>query len=328
MNRFDRITAIFVQLQAKRQVQGRDLMERFGVSLRTIYRDLRSLEAAGVPLRGVAGGGYSLAEGYRLPPVMFTREEAAALLTAEKLLGQLTDAPTVTHSARAMDKLRTVLRQADRDYLESLAPCIEVLPPTLFRGAAALHHLGEVRHHLLNALATHRVVRLHYWALHDGQATQREVEPIGLYYGQCWHLVAFCRLRQELRDFRLDRVTDWQVQAEEFSPRPDTLQSYRQQQAAREPLHTAVVRFTADALPLLHDSKHYYGWVSEQPTPSGGLEMTLHTSSLLFLSRWLLAFAQQVTIVSPVALHAQLRTLALAAAAHFAPTLQEAGNGC
>ncbi|MBC8083814.1 MAG: HTH domain-containing protein, partial [Hymenobacter sp.] len=94
MNRFDRIAALLIQLQAKRVVRGPELAARYGVSLRTIYRDLRTLELAGVPVCGEAGVGYSLADGYRLPPVMFTREEATALLTADKLAAQLTDAPT------------------------------------------------------------------------------------------------------------------------------------------------------------------------------------------------------------------------------------------
>jgi predicted DNA-binding transcriptional regulator YafY len=127
MNRFDRIMAILIQLQAKRVVSGPALAAQFGVSLRTIYRDLRTLELAGVPLFGEVGVGYSLAEGYRLPPVIFTREEAAALLTAEKLAAQLTDAATAQRSGAAMDKLRAVLRRPDRDYLETLAPHIQVV---------------------------------------------------------------------------------------------------------------------------------------------------------------------------------------------------------
>jgi predicted DNA-binding transcriptional regulator YafY len=125
MNRFDRITAILLQLQARRVVSGPALAERFGVSLRTIYRDLRTLELAGVPLYGEAGVGYALAEGYRLPPVLFTREEATALLTAEKLAARLTALLT----SAAMDKLRAVLRQPDRDHLETLTPHIQVLGP-------------------------------------------------------------------------------------------------------------------------------------------------------------------------------------------------------
>jgi hypothetical protein len=118
MNRFDRITAILLQLQARRVV-----------SLRTIYRDLRTLELAGVPLYGEAGVGYALAEGYRLPPVLFTHEEATALLTAEKLAARLTDAPTALLTSTAMNKLRAVLRPPDRDHLAALTPHIQVLGP-------------------------------------------------------------------------------------------------------------------------------------------------------------------------------------------------------
>ena len=129
MNRFDRLAAILIQLQAKRVVSGPALAEQFGVSLRTVYRDLRSLETAGVPLRAEHAVGYSLVEGYRLPPVLFTREAATALLTAEKLATHLTDSPTARLTGAAMDKLRAVLRRPDRDHLETLAPHIQVLGP-------------------------------------------------------------------------------------------------------------------------------------------------------------------------------------------------------
>jgi predicted DNA-binding transcriptional regulator YafY len=86
MNRIDRISAILIQLQTRRVVKASDIAERFNISLRTVYRDVRSLEEAGVPIIGEAGVGYSLVDGYRLPPIMFTREEATAFLTAEKFV--------------------------------------------------------------------------------------------------------------------------------------------------------------------------------------------------------------------------------------------------
>ena len=89
MNRLDRISAILIQLQSRRVVKAADIADRFNISLRTVYRDIRSLEEAGIPLIGEAGVGYSLADGYRLPPVMFTREEATAFLTAEKFIEKL-----------------------------------------------------------------------------------------------------------------------------------------------------------------------------------------------------------------------------------------------
>lgn len=315
MNRFDRITAILIQLQAKRLVRGPALAEQFGVSLRTVYRDLRTLEEAGVPLCGVAGAGYSLAEGYRLPPVMFTREEATALLTAEKLAARLADARTAQLGEAAMDKLRAVLRRADRDYLETLSPHIQILRP---RPAPLAGPAGtEVHQQLLTAIATQRVARLHYQAGATDAVTERDIEPIGLYLGLHWHVVAYCRLRQAFRDFRLDRMAHLQLRDEFFAPRPETLQQYWQTQAARWPQDTAVVRFGPDAVRHVQDAKHHYGWTHEQPTPDGGVEMTFLPGCLHYLARWLLAYAGAVTVVAPPELRQHLRALAHAAYQHF-----------
>ena len=315
MNRFDRIMAIFVQLQARRVVRGSDLAGQFGVSLRTVYRDLRTLEVAGVPLCGEAGLGYSLAEGYRLPPVMFTREEATALLTAEALVAQLTDAHTAQLSHAAMDKLRAVLRRPDRDYLEALGPRIAVLPQARPGGTGPL--AGNTHQQLLGAIAQQQVVGLSYRAGYQGTATEREVEPIALYYGFGWHLVAFCRLRQEFRDFRLDRVAELQVRAEPFAARPDTLESYWQEKARQQQTTAATVRFAPEALGRVHENKHYFGLAHEQPLPDGGLEVTFLASSLEYLARWLLLFGPQAHIMGPPALREHTRALALAAHTHF-----------
>ncbi len=82
-----------------------DIAERFNISLRTVYRDVKTLEEAGIPIIGEAGVGYSIMDGYRLPPVMFTREEATAFLTAEKFVEKLTDASTTEHHKSAMYKI-------------------------------------------------------------------------------------------------------------------------------------------------------------------------------------------------------------------------------
>lgn len=316
MNRFDRIAAILVQLQARRVVRGPALAAQFEVALRTIYRDLHTLAQAGVPLCGEPGVGYSLAEGYRLPPVMFTREEATALLTAEKLAAGLTDDHTARLSAAAMDKLRAVLRQPDRDYLEDLSPHIQVLrraplPPA--PGGADAHQ------RLLAAIATARVVRLQY---HDGAgaATERDVEPIGLYLGQHWHAVAYCRLRQEFRDFRLDRIEQLQVLDVAFAPRTETLQHYWQAQAARHPQELAVVRFGPAAARHVEDAKHQHGWLHEETTPDGGAVMTLRVTCLRYLASWLLPYAGQVRVASPPALRTHLHELARAAHEAFCAT--------
>ncbi len=313
MNRFDRIAALLIQLQAHRVVKGADLAARFGVSLRTVYRDLRTLEQAGVPLAGEAGVGYSLAEGYRLPPVMFTREEATALLVAEELVAQLTDAHTAALSRAAMDKLRAVLRRTDRDYLAALSPRITILPARHPHGTPPL--AANLHQQLLGSIANRQVVALDYRAGYEGAPSQRQVEPIGIYFGQYWHLVAFCRLRQEFRDFRLDRIAGLRVLAEQFAARPDTLQTYWAAQAARRPLLVAVVRFAPEALPHVHENKHHFGWTQEVPTADAGLEVTFRVGCLDTLARWLLLFAGQVAVVSPPELRQRARALAQAAVA-------------
>lgn len=309
MNRFDRVTALLLQLQAKRKVSGAALAEQFGVSLRTVYRDLRTLAEAGVPLLGEPGIGYSLAEGYRLPPVLFTREEATALLTAEKLAARLTDAPTAQLSGAAMDKVPAVLRRPDRDHLAQLAPHIQVLGP---RDQASRPPAYQ---QLVAAIALHRVVHLCYQAAENEAATTRDVGPLSLYLSRQWQVVAYCRLRQAIRTFRLDRIHDLALHPEVFEARPNRLPQHWAAEASRRPRERVVLRFQPAALPPalvqhLHDTKHRYGWAHEQRRPDGQLDMTLFIGELPYLATWLLPFAGALTIVEPAALAAPLRALA------------------
>ena len=114
LNRFDRIVAILIQLQSKRIVRAQELADRFAVSLRTIYRDIRTLEASGVPLLSEAGVGYSIMDGYRLPPVTFTREEAGSFVAAEKLMQTFTDQSLGAYHQSAMYKVKSVLRGTEK----------------------------------------------------------------------------------------------------------------------------------------------------------------------------------------------------------------------
>ena len=110
MNRIDRLAAILIQLQSRPLLKAQDIADKFSISLRTVYRDVKALEEAGVPVIGEAGSGYRLMEGYKLPPVMFSQEEATALLTASKLVASKTDAGIRRHYTTALDKIRAILR--------------------------------------------------------------------------------------------------------------------------------------------------------------------------------------------------------------------------
>ena len=109
MNRIDRISAILIQLQSHSLVKAQQISERFEISIRTVYRDIRTLEEAGIPIIGNPGIGYSLAEGFKLPPLMFTQKEALSFLIAEKLVHELTDSNSNEHYKSGIEKIKSVM---------------------------------------------------------------------------------------------------------------------------------------------------------------------------------------------------------------------------
>jgi len=309
VTRLSRLVALLTLLQTKRILTATELAHRFSVSTRTIYRDIRTLESAGIPVVTQEGKGYAMLDGYRLPPVMFTREEAIALLTAEKLAAQLTDSNTAQLSGAAMNKLRAAMRHSDRDHLETLAPHILVMEPVNQPGHSNAYQ------QLVTAVTAHRVVHLSYCGADTTSPVNREIEPIGLYLNQHWHVVAYCRLRQAFRDFRLDRIQHLILREEIFNTRPETLQQYWVNEAKRRSKEKVVIHFQAAAvMPALaqhlQDTKHQYGWTHDELLPDGSVEMIFFIGSLSYLATWLLPFAGAITIQEPQELRQHLQKLA------------------
>src|SRR5918993_5100180 len=127
MNRIDRLTAILIHLQTKRVVRAEEVADRFEISLRTVYRDVKALMETGVPIGSEAGKGYFIVDGYHLPPVMFNQEEASALLTAGKLVEKMTDDSIRKAYESALLKIKSVLNTSEKDHLENLQSSIQVL---------------------------------------------------------------------------------------------------------------------------------------------------------------------------------------------------------
>jgi predicted DNA-binding transcriptional regulator YafY len=309
VTRLSRLVALLTLLQTKRTVTATELAARFSVSTRTIYRDIRTLESGGIPIVTYEGKGYAMLEGYRLPPVMFTREEAIALLTAEKLASRLTDVVTAQLSSAAMDKVRAVLRHTDRYYLDTINPYIQVMEP------ASVSETPNSYQQLVTAVTMHRVVRMSYQGAESAEPIIREIEPIGLYLSGHWHVVAYCRLRQAFRNFRLDRIHNLALSDELFAARPETLQQYWAGEAKRQEKEKVVIRFNPSAvLPAqvqhFHDTKHQYGWTHQQMLPDNRLEILFLVGSLPYLATWLLPFANAITVQEPIALRVHLSELA------------------
>lgn len=283
------------------------MAERFQISLRTVYRDVKALAVSGVPVIGEAGNGYEVMEGYRLPPVMFTREEASALLLGSKLAERFTDGSVKKHYSAALFKIKAVLRSSDKDYVENLADHIEVVGKNHPGGEVGMQSLYCVQ----QAIVQRRVVRIRYQAWGDEPQTTRDIEPFGLwYYGSAWHLIAWCRLRKDYRDFRLSRMQQVMLKEEFFEGKAHpSIQEYIGRMTARLELHEAIVRFDKRGAKMISEQKYLHGFVSEE-RGDGWVRMKFLVGCLEYFGRWLLTLTDAVKIESPQALHDVLKGLA------------------
>ena len=220
-SRLSRLTAILLQLQSKRLVTATSLAAKFDVSVRTIYRDIRALEQSGVPIITEEGKGYSLMEGYRIPPVTFSEREANALITAEQFVLKNKDASFIQDYTDAITKIKSVLRESTKDGANLLSDRIAIGQNNSYDRTS--NQLSSLQ----LALTNFNLVKMGYQKADSDEVTERIIEPFALLSTQeNWLLLAYCRLRKEFRFFRLDRIKTLQVQNDKFQPHNMTLKEY------------------------------------------------------------------------------------------------------
>ena len=288
-------------LQTKRVVKAEEIANRYEISKRTVYRDIRALEEAGVPIGAEAGVGYYLIEGYHLPPVMFTKSEASSMLTAEKLVEKFTDQSIEKNFKSALDKIKSVLPVSEKDFLEMLTPNIAILHQ--FNSSIydfPNNFLSDIQH----ALASKKVLKMDYYAQYSDKLTSnRMVEPIGLcYYGFAWHLIGYCRMREDYRDFRLDRIKNLAMTSESYVPKNRMpLYEFLKGLYQSNDLEPVVIEFGKSILSVVEKPKYYYGYVDEKDT-GDKVEMYFMIDSMEYIARWILTLGKKANIVSPLKL--------------------------
>jgi len=296
MNRIDRVSAILIQLQSKKFVTAGEIASRFAISRRTVYRDIRALDEAGVPLGAEPGKGYYLVDGYRLPPVMFTPEEASSLLTAEKIVEKMADRSVDEHYKSAMFKIKAVLPEKDKMFLDRITNNIEIFhsPPA---------HADEAPNNFMltiqRALADKRILNLCYRAAYNKQLiNNRFVEPVGLcFYSMAWHLVAFCRLRNDYRDFRLDRIVSLSLGSETYRSREiKTVKDFFQGNLSKYQLENITISLPGTQSLLIQTTRYYYGYIGEE-IKGDRVDLNFISADLQYFCRWLLMYADVVEIV-------------------------------
>lgn len=220
MRRADRLFQIIQLLRGRRRaVTARWLAEQLEVSERTVYRDIRDLVINGTPIEGEAGVGYTLRAGYDLPPLMFDAEEIEALVLGARVVAAFGDAKLAQAASRVVSKVENVLPARLKPKLGEAA----LFAPKMGIGEAASDALLAVR----VALAERRKLSMRY-TREDGEVSDRVVRPLGAFFwGRTWTVTAWCELRGDFRNFRLDRVAAVEMLDETFADEPGrTLRDY------------------------------------------------------------------------------------------------------
>jgi predicted DNA-binding transcriptional regulator YafY len=307
MNRTDRLVAMVMHLQGRRLVRAEELARHFEVSIRTIYRDISALGEAGVPIAGEAGVGYSLVRGYHLPPVMLTADEATALFVGAEMVRQFTDASLSEPMSAVLDKLRAVLPADRQDHVERLARQTVVVGRLGGSSSdpAAQPWLLSVQ----RGVAQRRILRMTYRG-RERVETARDVEPLGVVcYGGTWHLVGWCRLRKDVRHFRVDRIRTLVLLEEKAPPRPDfSLAKHLEESMADQATLPVRVWFSLRSQERARRESH--ATLIEEKIRDGGAEFSLYTWSLEWMAKWLLSFGAEAEAIAPE----ELRGLVFASA--------------
>jgi predicted DNA-binding transcriptional regulator YafY len=219
MRRADRLFRIVQLLRGGRLQTARNLAEKLQVSHRTIYRDIQDLQLSGMPITGEAGVGYTLRRDLDIPPLMFDREEIAALVLGARMVEAWGGEELTEAANRALRKIEAVLPASLRENIDDV-----LLYAPGFRAP------GELRRKLdtLHVAAQQRRILLLAYSREDGQPSVRRVHPLALYFwGGTWTLAAWCELRTDFRTFRVDRIEHVDSLDESFTPRPgQTLADY------------------------------------------------------------------------------------------------------
>src|SRR6516225_6898318 len=204
MKKTDRQLGYILLMQAGKSYTADQLAAHFEICKRTVYRDIQAISEAGVPIVSLPGKGYELMEGYYLPPIAFTSDEAAALYLANQFALLQTDASVRADLNTAMAKIEAILPS---NALEELSKFKQAVHLKVYQSEVQRNGDARYLNQIRESIVSQRLVKLHYHAQTTDNPTVRLVEPMWLVFSSGnWHLIGYCRLRNDIRDFRLDRM--------------------------------------------------------------------------------------------------------------------------
>jgi len=293
-----------LELQRKGARRAEDLAATFETSKRTIYRDIQALCESGVPVVAQPGVGYSLVEGYFLPPVSFSVDEATMLLLGADSAAQNFDAQYRDAAGLAGRKIEAVLSEKLRGEVEYLRGSIAFVAPATLASGKSASFLPQLR----RAIIERRTVSFDYHTRYsqDGSAARntREADPYAmLHYGDAWHLIGHCHLRKGIRNFRLDRMAGLQLLEKTF----DRPSNFRLEEPVDDQRKLKVVAlFSPETAPWVRESRSYY--IDSMEEVADGLLVTMRVRVENEIFQWLFSWGAQVRVLEPESLRRRLMT--------------------
>lgn len=208
-------------LKSKRILTAADIAKKFDISVRTVYRDIRTLESSGIPVITIDGRGYTIMEGYTLPPLMFTEAEANALITAGHLIDKTKDTSLSKNFQGALVKIKSVIRSGIKAKSDLLSDRILILEKgKSIKTSSSLSDLQL-------AITNNTIIKIVYQKPDDSLVTSRLIEAHVLcYLNENWILIAWCRLRNDFRAFRIDRMQKIEFHNTSFKRKDAELKKY------------------------------------------------------------------------------------------------------
>jgi len=312
VNRTDRLVGILLELQARGMARAEDLAAHFEVSLRTMYRDLDALSESGVPLIATPGKGYTLMDGYFLPPLALTATEAAVLVLGGEFVRGRVDTELQAAADTALRKLASILPAERRDEVARWRREVLFVQPRRSSDDARLARLRT-------AIQERRVVRLVYHTFRQSAPQARDVEPTSLVFlNERWQVAGYCRLRQGSRLFRLDRIDSFSVRPERFELADRHLQPDAERPRVwRSDVPLARVRFDPSVERWVRERQPFTLLREEQDALGPVFVYAIHQPDDLL--RWLLGWGTHVEVLEPPALRAELAAVARAVFLKHAP---------
>jgi predicted DNA-binding transcriptional regulator YafY len=292
-----RLITLILTLQNRPNQKAAELADKLGVSVRTLHRYFEMLDEMGIPIYAERGpyGGFSLVRGYKLPPLIFSMEEAIAVYMGTNLVSETWGELYRDAAQGAMTKIENILPNEQRDEINWARRSL--VSTNLYR--AELASLSPIMEKLRSATREHRQISMVYQNQANSKPGKRKIDPyVLLFRAGWWYVVGYCHLRTALRTFRVDRIQKLSVLNQVFTMPDDfDIHAYLEKEFKNQPVIRARLHFVPEAAQIVTGNRSM--WESIKENPDGSMDVTLTAPDLHWLAFMTLSFANWVAVLEP-----------------------------